>query len=35
VYEAVHVANAIAEKPGWEHVPWQDLLREMLAIHAA
>jgi hypothetical protein len=35
VYEAVHVANAVAEKSSWDDVPWQDLLREMLAIHAA
>jgi hypothetical protein len=32
VYEAVHVAQKVAEKNGWDAVPWEPLLEEMLAI---
>jgi hypothetical protein len=32
VGEAVAVAVSAAEKAGWENVPWQDLVREVLRI---
>jgi hypothetical protein len=32
VDEAVHVATKIAEKTGWDSVPWEDLVREMLDV---
>ena len=32
VGEAVSVATSAAEKSGWDSVPWQDLLREVLQI---
>jgi hypothetical protein len=32
LYEAVHVARKVAEKFGWDEVPWEQLLRDMLAI---
>jgi hypothetical protein len=31
----IAATGAVAEKSSWDDVPWQDLLREMLAIHAA
>ncbi len=32
VGEAVSVAKAAAEKSGWEHVPWQGLIEDVLKI---
>ncbi len=32
VYEAVHVAERIAQEEGWEFVPWEALLREVTTI---
>jgi len=32
VYEAVHVAEGVAAETGWEGVPWETLVRDMLAI---
>ena len=32
VGEAVSVSKSAAEKSGWENVPWQDLMREVLPI---
>jgi hypothetical protein len=32
VEEATDVARAAAEKSGWDAVPWEDLLRQVLAI---
>ena len=32
VYEAVHVAEKAAEKSGWDAVPWEQLLHNMLDI---
>jgi hypothetical protein len=32
VYEAVHVAEKVANKVGWEAVPWEQLLDEVLQI---
>lgn len=35
VHEAVHVAARVAEKIGWNNVPWEALIEEMLAVPAA
>lgn len=35
VYEAVHVAEKVAAKAGWEAVPWEELLTDMLNVSAA
>jgi hypothetical protein len=32
VDDAVTVAKAEAERSGWESVPWEELLNEMLAV---
>jgi hypothetical protein len=32
VYEAVHVAENVAAKVGWENVPWQELVEDLLRI---
>jgi hypothetical protein len=32
VYEAVHVAEKVAAKVGWDHVPWQQLLVDVLSV---
>jgi hypothetical protein len=32
VDEAVRVAKAVAQQSGWQEVPWEDLLQELLAI---
>ena len=33
VDEAARVAKAVAQQSGWQAVPWEDLLQELLAIH--
>ena len=35
VYEAVHVAEKAAEKNGWDAIPWEQLLQNMLDIPAS
>lgn len=35
IYEAVHVAEKVAGKVGWEEVGWETLLEELLAIPSA
>ena len=32
VYEAVHVAEKVAAKVGWDQVPWQGLVEDLLRI---
>ncbi len=32
VAEAIHVATAVADQVGWEEVPWQSLIEDLLAI---
>ena len=35
IYEAVHVAEKVAAKAGWDAVGWEELLDEVLAIPVA
>lgn len=32
VYEAIHVAEDVAAEVGWDAVPWQELVRDVLAV---
>jgi hypothetical protein len=35
VFEAVHIAEKVAAKAGWDAVPWPDLVEEMLAVQVS
>ena len=34
VAEAIHVAKAVADQVGWEEVPWESLIEDLLAVTA-